>query len=71
LNGVLINTSAIAVSNIIFYGSYGTNVGLGKDANNNIFYLNGNISNVKLYNRALSASEITQNYNALKSRYGL
>jgi hypothetical protein len=24
-----------------------------------------------LYNRALSQSEITQNYNALKSRFGL
>ena len=34
-------------------------------------YLNGNISAVQLYNRALSASEVTQNYNALKSRFGL
>ncbi len=29
------------------------------------------ISQGMVYNRALSASEITQNYNALKSRYGL
>jgi hypothetical protein len=34
-------------------------------------YLNGNISQASIYNRALSAAEITQNYNALKSRYGL
>jgi hypothetical protein len=32
-------------------------------------YINGNLSNAKIYNRALSASEVTKNYNALKSRY--
>jgi hypothetical protein len=32
-------------------------------------YFNGNIAQVSIYNRALSAAEITQNYNALKSRY--
>lgn len=31
----------------------------------------GNISNVQVYNRALSATEVFQNYNALKSRFGL
>jgi len=29
------------------------------------------ISNVSIYNRALTPTEITQNYNALKSRFGL
>jgi len=32
-------------------------------------YHNGRMSNLRLYNRALSAAEIQQNYNALKSRY--
>jgi len=32
---------------------------------------NGNISNVMWYNRALTAAEIQQNYNALKERYNL
>jgi hypothetical protein len=32
---------------------------------------NGNIAQVSIYNKALTASEITQNYNALKGRYGL
>ena len=36
-----------------------------------IEYDNGTISSVKVYNRALSASEVTQNYNALKGRFGL
>jgi hypothetical protein len=31
----------------------------------------GNISQVKIYNRALTAQEVLQNYNATKGRYGL
>ena len=34
------------------------------------YYWDGNISCVRMYNRALTASEITQNYNSLKSRFG-
>ena len=32
---------------------------------------NGKLSTFQIYNRALSADEISQNYNALKGRYGL
>jgi hypothetical protein len=32
---------------------------------------NGTISNTQIYNRALSASEILQNYNAQRARFGL
>ena len=35
------------------------------------FFLDGGISNVAFYNRDLTPQEITQNYNALKSRFGL
>jgi len=34
-------------------------------------YLKGNISSIQIHNRTLSASEITQNYNAIKGRFGL
>ena len=34
-------------------------------------FLNGSIAHVSFYNRALSASEISQNYNATKGRFGL
>ena len=34
-------------------------------------FLNGNISMVQFYNRALNASEVLQNYNATKGRFGL
>jgi hypothetical protein len=37
----------------------------------NTWWLNGNIANCSVYNRALSSSEITQNYNAYKSRFNL
>lgn len=33
------------------------------------YYFNGRIAFVKIYNRALTAQEILQNYNATKSRY--
>jgi len=41
---------------------------LGKRASNQ-YYFNGNIYFVKIYNRALSAAEITQNYNATRGRF--
>jgi hypothetical protein len=34
-------------------------------------FLNGNIAAAQLYNRALSAQEVLQNYNATKTRFGL
>jgi hypothetical protein len=34
-------------------------------------YFNGSIANMYFYNRALSATEVAQNYNAIKSRFGL
>ena len=33
--------------------------------------LNGNISQVSIYNRALSAAEIQHNFNATRGRYGI
>jgi hypothetical protein len=35
------------------------------------FYFNGNISQTFIYNRALSTTEVLQNYNATKGRFGL
>ena len=36
-----------------------------------IRYFNGNIATAMIYDRALSADEISQNFNALRGRYGL
>ena len=38
---------------------------------NSIRFYQGSIYTTQIYNRALTASEISQNYNALKGRYGL
>lgn len=35
------------------------------------YYFNGNIGLVRVYNRALSANEVRQNFNALRGRYGI
>jgi hypothetical protein len=52
-------------------GSLGSQTNMvigGRDSNS---YLNGNIAAVKIYNKVLTQSEVTQNYNALKGRFGL
>jgi hypothetical protein len=43
---------------------------IGADAINSRRYWLGNIANTFIYNRALSTSELLQNYNATKSRFG-
>ena len=43
---------------------------IGMNRGSNAWY-NGNIANIKVYNRALSSTEILQNYNATKTRFGL
>jgi hypothetical protein len=34
-------------------------------------FFDGNIGPIRLYSQALSAAEVTQNFNAQKSRFGL
>ena len=68
LNGAQIGspvTSFSAMTPSVFNGAIGAEDGQF----NNKF--NGNIAQVQVYNRALTAAEIQQNYNALKHRYGL
>lgn len=50
--------------------SSNTAVNIGRRSDNIIFY-GGNIAQVSIYNRALTATEISQNFNALRSRYGI
>jgi len=42
----------------------GSNVGAAS-------YFKGNIAQTSIYNRALSASEILQNFNATRARFGV
>lgn len=43
-------------------------IGVGRSGDGKI---DGNIANVHIYNRTLSAAEVLQNYNATKTRFGL
>lgn len=66
VNGVLKNTRAQA--GILGTNSETAKIGTYQGTNYN---LTGRIANVSIYNRTLSSTEILQNYNALKGRYGL
>jgi len=57
LNNFTISNMSTSVSNIGRYVPNFSNM------------LNGNLASYKIYNRALSATEILQNYNATKGRY--
>lgn len=66
-----INGSAVTTTNetrAVNYNSSGVTVGM---FNSGGYYYNGDIAIVQVYNRALSASEILDNYNKYKSRFGL
>jgi hypothetical protein len=65
LNGVNVGTSVHSPS------GWGSTYYLGTIIVASGEYLRGNIANIQIYNRALSAAEIQQNYIATKSRYGI
>ena len=63
INGSLQSTTNVTntQSSITEFGRY----------SGNAHYFNGRVSNTSIYNRALSAAEIQQNFNALRGRFGL
>jgi hypothetical protein len=67
INGILEASSS--VSNIINNTSTSASVGYLRNANTQ--HLDGRIACTRIYNRALSATEVRQNYNATKTRFGL
>jgi hypothetical protein len=70
LNGQLNNFVSTAFSVLTKNGSASTYIGEDPEATQ-IAPFKGEIYHAKAYNRALSASEVLQNYNALKGRFGL
>lgn len=72
LDGIL--TDSIVATGNILNQNVDLIIGNGQAHDGTVQYAytwNGSIYCVKIYNRALSPSEITQNYNALKGRFGL
>ncbi len=66
VNGVASDSSTFANSSI---RSSSNNLLIGAGWNPDYFY--GNISQTRVYNIALSAAQVLQNYNATKGRFGL
>jgi hypothetical protein len=65
INGVLVKTGSSSDT----IGSV-NNFRMGTNTSGSERYT-GNISNVQIYNRALSAAEVSQNFNALRGRYSI
>jgi len=61
------STGVLTSNNFCFGKSQDLPAGTG----NYLYYGKNTISNAKLYNRALSANEVTQNFNALRGRFGI
>jgi hypothetical protein len=71
LNGTLLSTTSYALS-IPNATSYQPSIGVIQYRGSFIYPLNGRISNFRvLKGKGLTASEVLQNYNALKGRFGL
>jgi hypothetical protein len=70
INGSLVGTGT---SSVLVYDANmkGVNIGYSPDVDAATRTMNGKIGNAQIYNRDLSATEVQQNYNALKSRFGL
>ena len=65
VNGALVTTNSQTVNP----GDNNTNVYIGRDASSQ--YFPGDIPHVKTYSRALTASEVQSNYQAIRTRYGI
>jgi hypothetical protein len=71
-NGADLGSPTLYVGTWQVSGASISNFDLGRIRNDvATFAYSGNISTVRIYNRALSATEVLQNYNATKTRFGL
>lgn len=65
INGIYSSNASYNAGN--FSATHTGNIVIGEYAG----YMSGNIAFVRIYNKALTASEVLQNYNSIKSRFGL
>ena len=70
INGVQVNSDT--QSGTIDTNSGGMSIGVyGGYSGGRGYYYNGNLAVCRIYNKALTASEIQQNFNALRGRFGI
>lgn len=67
INGAPVNTTTGITGNVL---TNSNNLLIGRDEGSNT-YTAADVSAIEMYNRKLTATEVEQNYNALKGRYGL
>ena len=65
-----VNGSLVSGPTAKTWNTVANNSQIGRQVNSTEYW-NGNIAQVSIYNRALSAVEISQNFNALRGRYGI
>ena len=71
LNGQLISGSLSGINTGLFVGNAPVLLGTYRSLNGNYgLMLNGSMGSTLIYNTALSASEVTQNFDATKTRFG-
>ena len=73
---IFINGELSSSLNTVSISHYNSNVkpleiGASEAFDSGVREFNGNISKVIMYNRALSANEVRQNFNATRNRYGI
>ena len=69
-DGNVHSTHSISPSTINYSGYENQNVFIGQNPSGSEDF-EGEYSNVKLYNRALTDAEVSQNFNAIRGRFGL
>jgi hypothetical protein len=65
-----VNGSLVSGPTAKTWNTVANNSQIGRQVNSTEYW-NGNIAQVSIYNRALSAAEVSQNFNALRGRYGI
>jgi hypothetical protein len=70
INAVQVGTGTTSAT--VATNNNGMSVGVyGGESGARGYYYNGNISITRIYNRALNATEVQQNFNAFRGRYGI
>ena len=71
-NGSLVQTGDLNNQDWSYVGSQSYNfIDICRNVNNNNGFMSGNVSVLRIYRKVLTASEIEQNFNALRGRYGI
>ena len=70
VNGISQGTNTLT-TNAVYYISLDCTIGGYYSCSTVFYYLNGSVPLSRIYNRALSAAEIQQNFNAMRGRYSL